>query len=130
MSVQGFRDEFQSSEIIRILLQTPVAIRFIGQRHADERQGEKEALEKDVVLLFKNIAKPEREPLPLREACNKVIHVKNVVPDSNGSHNPYTHFLKPRVFCYEDFRQKRGWKAEIHMLRFVEACDALAQLFA
>src|SRR4051812_4713024 len=33
---QGLRQECQDSEIMRILLQTAVAVRFFGKRHADE----------------------------------------------------------------------------------------------
>jgi hypothetical protein len=60
------------------------------------------------------------EPLPLREACNKIIHAKNIVLDSNGSGNPYERFIKPKIFCYEDFQQQTGWKAEIDVYPFVE----------
>jgi hypothetical protein len=127
---QGLRDEFQDSEIMRILLQTSIAMRFIGHGHADEKRQWKEGLEAGVGLLFRDVSRPDQEPLPLREACNKIIHGKNIVAESNGEGNPYVHFIKPRIFCYEDFRKKKGWKAEIDVLRFVEACDAIAEMFA
>jgi hypothetical protein len=65
----------------------------------------------------------------LREACNKIIHAKNIVLASNKCGNPYTHYLKPRIFCYEDFQQQTGWKATIDLLSFVEWSDALVETF-
>jgi hypothetical protein len=52
---QGLRDDFQDSEIIRILLQTAVAIRFIGLGHADQQRGQKTLLEEPVGALFKHV---------------------------------------------------------------------------
>jgi hypothetical protein len=127
---QGLRDDFQDSEIMRILLQTAVAVRFIGLGHADEMRAQKDWLEGSVGKLYKSIGDFTFLPLPLREACNKIIHAKNIVLDSNGSGNLYTRFLKPTIFCYDDFERKQSWKAEIDLLHFVEGCDAVAQLFS
>jgi hypothetical protein len=44
----GLRDEFQDSEIIRILLQTAVAMRFIGMGHADQMRGQRHLMEESV----------------------------------------------------------------------------------
>jgi hypothetical protein len=127
---QGLRDEFQDSEIMRILLQAAVAVRFIGAGHADNKRAQKDWLEESVGKLFKNVGDTAFQPLPLREACNKIIHAKNIVLDSNESGNPYEHFIKPHIFCYDDFEQKTGWRAEIDLLSFVQFCDALAQQFS
>lgn len=127
---QGLRDEFQDSEIMRILLQTAVAVRFIGAGHADTKRAQKDWLEDSVGKLFKKVDDTAFQPLPLREACNKIIHARNIVLDSNESGNPYAHFIKPRIFCYDDFEQKTGWRAEIDLVTFVELCDAFAQQFS
>jgi hypothetical protein len=74
--------------------------------------------------------RPVSEPLPLRESCNKIIHARNIVTDSNESGNPYNHFIKPRIFCYDDLEQKIGWKARIDLLPFVELCVDLATQFS
>ena len=126
---QGLR-EFQEPEIMRIVLQTAVAVRFIGAGHADELRARREWLEDAVGKLYKTVNNAAAEPLPLREACNKIIHARNIVLDSNESGNPYTHFIKPKIFCYDDFQQKTGWKAEIDVLPFVEVCDALMTQFS
>lgn len=115
---------------MRILLQTAVAVRFIGAGHADNKRGQKDWLEDAVGKLFKQVRDTAFQPLPLREACNKIIHAKNIVLDSNESGNPYEPFIRPRIFCYDDFEQKTGWRAEIDLLSFVELCDALAQQFS
>jgi hypothetical protein len=75
---QGLRQDFQDSEIMRILLQMAVAIRFIGFGHADQMKGQRDVLEESVGLLFKSVTDSASEPLPLREACNKIIHAHNV----------------------------------------------------
>jgi hypothetical protein len=126
---QGLRDEFQDSEIVRILLQTAVAVRFIGGGHADEMRAQKDWLEDSVGRLYKMVGDAASQPLPLREACNKIIHAKNIVLESNESRNPYKHFIKPTIFRFGDLRQQTGWKAEIDVFPFVELCNALALQF-
>lgn len=127
---QGLRDDFQAQEIIRILLQTAVAIRFIGFGHADAEYKQLKALESPVGRLFKKVSEALEEPLPLREACNMIIHAHSIILDSNGDGNPYRYFIKPRIFCYKDFEQKNEWKAEIDVEPFVELCNALAMQFS
>lgn len=127
---QGLRNEFQDSEIMRILLQTAVAVRFIGAGHADESLVDRQWIEDSVGKLYKKVGDAGSEPLPLREACNKIMHARNIVLHSNENGNPYEHFIKPTIFCYHDFEQKTGWKAEIDLLQFVELCDGLAQQFS
>jgi len=127
---QGLRDEFEDSEIMRILLQTAVAVRFIGNGHADEMRAQKDWLEDEVGKLYKRVGEAAYEPLSLREACNKIIHAKNITLDNNGEGNPYRRFIKRTIFCFDDFEKERGWKAAIDLLPFVELCDVLAQQFA
>ena len=127
---QGLRYEFEASEIIRILLQTAVQVRFIGAGHADEMRARKDWMQDSVGKLYKNVSEANAEILPLRDACNKIIHAKNIVLASNGSGDPYTRFIKPTIFCFDDFEQQKGWKAEIDLHPFVVLCDALAQQFA
>ena len=90
-------------------------LRFTGFGHADPLRAQRKLLEEKVGELYKNVKVRTSEPLVLREACNKIIHAKNIVLDSNRSGNPYTHYLKPRMFCYEDFQQQTGWKATIDL---------------
>ena len=81
---QSLRDDFEASEIVRILLQTSVMVRFIGFGHADEARSHRDALSEPVGELFKDTRRPESESLQLREACNKIIHAHNIVLDSNS----------------------------------------------
>jgi hypothetical protein len=128
---QSMREEFQDSEIIRILLQTAVAIRFIGSGQAVRDRVDLACINEPVVgRFFKDVTNPVASPLTLRDACNQLIHAKNITADSNGSGNPYQRFLKPMIICFEDFEQERGWKAEIDLLPFIQQCDALALEFS
>jgi hypothetical protein len=63
------------------------------------------------------------------EACNKIIHAKNIVLDSNGAISADDRFIKPTIFCYDDFMQEKSWKAVINLLPFVEHCDMLMYQF-
>lgn len=115
---------------MRILLQTAVAVRFIGFGHADEEREDKNALGVPVGELKRQAAKSASEPLCLREACNKIIHARNIVLDSNRDGNPYDEFIKPRVFCYEEFEKRVGWKATIQIVPFVEISSSILYSFA
>lgn len=126
----GMRDEFQDQEIMRILLQTAVAVRFIGGGHADAHRVDREWIEEPVGILYKAVNQIETVPLSLREACNKLIHSKNIVLDTNDEGGHYERFIKPTtISCYEDFQQQNGWKAQIELLPFVENADSLFQLY-
>jgi len=127
---QSLRDDFEAAEIVRILLQTAVMIRFIAFGHADEQRSQKEAMDGEVGKLFVKSAESAQQPLSLREACNKIIHARNIVLDDNGGEHTYNTFIKPRVFCHENFEKKTGWRAELDVVRFVEICSQLATSFS
>jgi len=126
---QALRFEFQDQEVMRILLQTAVAVRFTGCGHADPLRVDRAWLEDPVGRLYKSVRQEQSEPLSVRESCNKIIHARYIVPDNNGRRNPCERVIKPTVFCYEDAEQQTGWKAEIDLLLFAEAADGLFQLF-
>jgi len=107
-----------------------VAVRFTGFGHADQLRAQRTILEEEVGRPSKNVKVTTTEPLVLREACNKIIHAKNIVLDSNKSGNPYQQYLKPRIFCYEDFQKRIGWEATIDLLTFIERSDAVVAAFA
>jgi hypothetical protein len=127
---QSLRDEFETPEIIRILLQTAVSIRFMAQGNGDDTRSADKAEREEVGVLFKVAGGSVSHPLTLQEACNKIIHAKNIVLDTNGDGNPYREFLKPRVFCFEEFTKKSGWEAEVNVIQFVEAASSIASLFS
>ncbi len=127
----GLREEFENAEIIRILLQTAIAIRFIGFGHADTLRANVDALNEPVGDLYENRSAATPIPLPLREACNKIIHGKNIIPASNDGGHLYERHLSPTIItCFNDFDQQTGWKAEIDLHRFIKACDAVLQVFS
>jgi hypothetical protein len=125
----GLRDDYQEQEIMRILLQTAVAVRYIGGGYADELRVDGKWYEESVGTLYKAVNQQDSEPLPLREACNKIIHAKNIVLDSNHWTDPAKRFIKPKIFSYEDFLQQTGWKAQIELVPFIVVADSLFRQF-
>jgi hypothetical protein len=127
---QSLRDEFETPEILRILLQTAISIRFLAQSDRDDTRSEDKSEREEVGVLFKAVGKSESFSLTLRDACNKIIQAEGMVLDTNGDADPYREFLKPRVLCFEQLAAKSGWKAEINIIQFVEASSSIASLFS
>ncbi len=124
----AMRDEFQNTEVPRILLQVAVVVRYIGAGHADPSRAHRDLLDSTVGLLVPNLSKSDQRPLSLREACNKIIHAKNVSLDWYEK-DPIVSYVKPTVVTlYDDWEKKQGWKADLQVLPFVEACWWLCEL--
>ena len=128
---QALRDEFEGPEIIRILLQTAVSIRFIARVNGDDdTRFEDRAEREEVGIFFKAVGKSETFPLTLRDACDKIIQAESIVLDSTGNADPYREFLKPRVLCFEQLAATSGWKAEVNIVQFVEVASSIASLLS
>lgn len=126
---RSLRDEFETSEIIRILLQTAVSIRVLTQNDGHDTRSADKAEREEVGVLFTTVGESLSQPLTLREACNKIIHANSIVLDTNGAENPYREFLKPRVFCFEQLTKESGWKARLDVFHFVEVASSITSLF-
>ncbi len=122
---QPLRDEFQRSEIMRILLYVAISGRHLGDKLRD--LGNLEFMEKvSVGVLIESLAAPKAKALNLRECCNKIIHAKQVVLSERLSGNPYRAYLRPAITLYSDDVRKVGWKAQIDVEKFVAEFSRLA----
>jgi hypothetical protein len=127
---QSLRDDFETQEIIRILFQTAVSVRFVTQGEAEDERPASKADQEIVGALFRETGHSQSIDLTLREACHKIVDAKSIVLDNNGHADPYRQYLKPRIFCYGEFSRESGWKAEINVALFVEAASSIAELYA
>jgi hypothetical protein len=101
-------------EITRILLTVAIIGRVIDDREegaldfiADEWCGSLEEQAKDQRIM---------KHLSLRDACNKIIHAKQVRFDLDKNEDGQT-FLNPTIYLYGE-RQKSGWRATLDVLKF------------
>jgi hypothetical protein len=70
---QSLRDDFETPEIIRILLQTAIATRFMTSGQTDPIRAFAKAANAEVGILFRKTAASLSKPLIMREACNKSV---------------------------------------------------------
>jgi hypothetical protein len=118
--------EFQEAEITRLLVTVAATVRVI-----QDREGAPAKKFAGVCgHLFPDVGSKLKEPLSLREACNKIIHAKRFNFDAKplpvadrGLPNP-TYTLRPLLHLYGNQRSTE-WKAELNVLQFVLANVAL-----
>jgi len=91
------RDEFESSEIIRLLFSTAAGVRVLEEdiRTYEEARGLRLPDSPPVGTLVRNLAVPSpEEPLLLREACNKILHAELINFDRVNPKNTARSYLK------------------------------------
>ena len=124
------QDRFRKSEVIRILVSSAVALRILLDQDRDVRDTRFKTISKRPCGTLwptwdkaKKRAKGKPKPLTVRDACNKIIHAKDVVDDiviPDRRHNPdeLGVYLKPFVYLYGT-QNKKHWRAKLSILEFV-----------
>lgn len=115
--------EYQESEITRLLVSVAATIRVIQDR---DQSAIKQLAAHCGYLMPDLKSSKMKEPLTIREACNKIIHatrfnfdVKALPMTERGLPNP-THTLRPLLHLYGKQRSTE-WKAELNILQFTMA---------
>jgi hypothetical protein len=66
----------------------------------------------------------QAKDLTLREACNKIIHVKEIKYEIIDGNYEWNRYLKPTIYLYGK-RQENRWRATIDIIDFCfEVCHA------
>jgi hypothetical protein len=123
-SIAWLQGEFLRTEVRRILISSAAALRI----WFDLRGGTKafEHMPTDCGKLFPEWPQHKRksEVLTLREACNKIIHAKeinydSVIPDRLRNPDLEGVYLKPFIYLYGT-KDKKGWRAKLSIVDFVK----------
>lgn len=103
--------EVETDEITRILLTLAITARVIDDREDREFR----FLSSDCGTLRKNMNEQDEELLSIREACNKIIHAKNVNFDVEefGVHR----YLKPYIYLYGT-QKAMHWRVQLDVVKF------------
>lgn len=116
----GLDSEFSDYEVTRILLSTAVSLRVIDDRD----DGVLERFD-PCGTLVPEIGTEQSQPLPLREACNKILHASRINFDvdrlDGGDINQIgisPPFLNPTIYLYGTLRG-RAWKATLDVMAFI-----------
>lgn len=128
----NMRDQFERSEIIRILVNTSVAIRWAGSGHVDKHRNYLESLKRaEVGELIRNIKSPKVETLSMLEACNKIVHCEHSQLVKIGHGMPHEDFIcESKVVLHSDFDASHGWKAVIDINKYVDEGSNIAGAFS
>ena len=105
-------------EICRILLSIASIVR--NNIDSDSNLSEYDAFKvnRPVGLIVTDLSTPtKKDPLNLREACNKIIHATRVNPDVCDVNQGMNSALTPFVYLYGDHRGKE-WCALINVFEF------------
>lgn len=109
--------EFEWDEVTRILLNAAVTARII-----DDRDGSYLSKYPSVCGEFIPDLNDSNstEELNLREACNKIIHAKEVHSDIEGDGQVPGNYMNPLIYFYGTQGIKE-WKATLDIIKFVES---------
>jgi hypothetical protein len=110
-------------EVSRIVVSLAAIIRAAMDADPGVYAGDEIELEveRPVGVLMPDASKPRAwESLEFREACNKVIHAKRVVPERVAG----TGALTGDLFLYGDYR-KKDWQARLELREFALAASSL-----
>lgn len=66
--------------------------------------------------------KGKKGDLGFVEACNKIIHANHINFDLSKIDDMYSGFLKPKIYLYGSFEDKK-WKASINIIDFCKEAD-------
>ena len=122
-SIAWLQGEYLRTEVRRILISSADALRIWFDLH--DRTAF-EHLKTDCGTLFPRWPEDKSmyEVLTLREACNKIIHAKEINYDSvipDRSHNPDEEgiYLKPILYLHGT-KDKQGWRSKLSIVDFLK----------
>lgn len=125
--VRELQQEYEESEIVRLLVNIAVMARIVDDRN----EPFPEQFRIQCGKLIVDLSEPTKlEPLSLREACNKIIHAKEFNWDIEQLKNeddlpyPTTRYLAPRIYLY-GAHGTNNWKAILEVSKFVRLSASL-----
>jgi len=126
------KTEFVRPEVTRILISTAVALRVRFDEIIRDRVLRQELNSAHCGKLYPKWPGRKTEPLTLREACNKIIHAKQirfdtVIPDAR--HNPDeagVYISRPYLYLYGT-KDGVPWRAVLSIIEFAESAAAYFQ---
>ena len=100
----------------------------ITARVIDDREGRVyELVSRSCGKLIKNTRAKTEEELPLREACNKIIHAKKIRIDTEVDERGQPYF-EPYIYIYGD-QGGTEWKAVIDVIEFAKEYASIVSHF-
>jgi len=118
-------EEIKENEVIRLIVEIATQYRIMESNVKD-----KSCLNEKIVVgaLQKNIESEELTDLTVREACNKIIHAKEIGFDVRKFKGKQEHYFKP-YFHIDGTKGKCNWYAYIDLLFFCDAVNRKMDLF-
>ncbi len=117
---QPLRDEFERSEIARILLLVGSSGRLIC--HDVKQSGLAGVLENNIVGMIQDDVRTKMtRKLNVLEVCSKILHAALIVPRVRYQGNYFRQYLRPEITLFSDETRKVGWKATVSVDKLVAA---------
>lgn len=125
-AMQLLAEEVQEGEIVRTLLNVSLQMRLLDEQIWQFPEKERKWFDFTVGSLWEPAESGSPLPLSVREACNKIVHAKDIgffVNDSAYDTDKFLvpRFLEARVSVYGARRSNCEWRAEIGINDFVTA---------
>lgn len=114
----GLQREFLLEETSRILLQCSTILRMLD----DESEADRE--ERDPFFCGILESQTGVVKLSLREACNKIIHARQINFDEEPESESGSSYFKPQVYLYGT-QSNSHWKATVDLREYLEHAGRL-----
>lgn len=121
--LRSLREQFLADEVVHLLIGTAIANRTQLDHMSGPRNDPNELsfapVEHQCGTLWPDITQADAsQPLPFREACNKIVHAVNIVPETEG--DPAESPLNGLVILRGE-RYSKAWIAHLDLLEYVRA---------
>lgn len=116
----ALRDEFMTDEIVHLLVSIATANRIHLDHLKDARSSHLSPAGDVCGLLQPSVLEDAEIPLTFREACNKIIHAVNIVPETAG--DPAEHPIGD-LFILRGYRDQKAWQAFLNIGSYIR-CSA------
>jgi hypothetical protein len=121
--VAELQPTYRKVETTRILVSSAVALRIMFDRYP---KAFGKLPQRPCGVLYPKWPGRARELLPLRKACNKIIHATEinddlVIPDKARNPDEEGSYVRPFVYLYGT-KEKDGWRAQLSIVEFAPQC--------
>jgi hypothetical protein len=113
-ALSTLRDDYLYSETLRILISSAAGLHIAADQYGAAFDS---LASMNCGVLWPQWPKRKQAPLPLREACNKIIHAKDMAGDVAKSYL-HTHVL-PHVYLYGEKTGGR-WRAKLSIVDYAK----------
>jgi hypothetical protein len=126
--IRILHDTHMELEVLRILISSAVTLRIAFDQYSGSLL-DPDLKDRTCGLLWPKWPNKKKEPLTVREACNKIIHAAKIQrdianPSPYGNPNNPDAYVQPHIYLYGE-KNNQDWRAKLSIIDFVKRGTAV-----